>query len=58
MKANEFKRGAGSDALPDSATELLGPHRSTEASIVAEEGLPRVLSVLRLSMTLIKVAPK
>ena len=34
-------------ALPDSATELLGPHRSTEASIVAEEGLPRVLSVLR-----------
>lgn len=47
MKANEFKRGAGSDALPDSATELLGPHRSTEASIVAEEELPRVLSVLR-----------
>lgn len=47
MKANEFKRGAGRASLPAPATELLGPHRSTEASTVAEEGLPRVLSVLR-----------
>ena len=48
MKANEFKRGAGSDALSDSGTELLGLHRSMpEASTVAEEGLPRVLSVPR-----------